>query len=180
MNKYMIGLVIGLLCNNTFAGGNNNQARANLYNKDGKVLGSVEFSQYKDGVLITANVTGLPAGFHGFHVHTTGLCTVTAPPAVPFASAGPHFEQVVGVNHRDHKGDFPVLLVNKNGIVKTEFKTDRFKVKDLFDANGSAVIVHADPDNYANIPGRYTPAADPATLATGDSGARVLCGVVKH
>lgn len=48
MNKYMIGLVIGLLCNNTFANGNNNQARAKLYNKDGKVLGSVEFSQYKE------------------------------------------------------------------------------------------------------------------------------------
>ena len=48
----------------------------------------------------------------------------------------------------------------------------------LRDADGSALIVHAGPDNFANIPPRYgTPDAD--TLATGDSGARAACGVVR-
>ena len=54
-------------------------------------------------------------------------------------------------------------------------------MNDLFDADGSAVIVHAGPDNYANIPTRYTgPVPDATTLATGDAGGRVACGVVTH
>lgn len=84
--------------------------------------------------------------------------------------------------HKDHNGDFPVLLANTNGTAKTEFVTDRFKIKDLFDADGSAVIVHANPDNYANIPVGYTPASADVTnttQATGDAGARFACGVVK-
>ena len=58
-------------------------------------------------------------------------------------------------------------------------KTDRFKVEDLFGADGSALIVHAGPENYANIPkDRYRPDPDATTLATGDAGGRVACGVI--
>jgi Cu-Zn family superoxide dismutase len=53
-------------------------------------------------------------------------------------------------------------------------------VGDLFDLDGSAIIVHANPDNYANIPkDRYDPDPDATTLATGDAGGRVACGVIK-
>lgn len=54
----------------------------------------------------------------------------------------------------------------------------RFKVADLFDADSSALIIHAQPDNYANIPDRYRPAPDEATLGTGDAGGRSVCGVI--
>jgi Cu-Zn family superoxide dismutase len=74
----------------------------------------------------------------------------------------------------------PVLKVMRNGEARVEFFTDTFKLSDLFDADGSAVIVHAAPDNYAHIPSRYTPTPpDATTLATGDAGARVACGVVQ-
>ncbi|WP_394753726.1 superoxide dismutase family protein [Crenothrix sp.] len=182
MKKYIFGMVIGLLCVPSHAYEQHNEAKARLYNQAGKVIGKVVFSQHKNGVEVKVNVTDLPPGFHGFHVHTTGQCTIvtTTPPTLPFASAGAHFKLDPASNHKDHNGDLPVLLVNKNGTAKAEFRTDRFMVKDLFDADGSAVIVHADPDNYANIPVRYAPAPDADTLKTGDSGGRSACGVVKY
>lgn len=82
-------------------------------------------------------------------------------------------------SHGAHAGDMPVLLVSGDGVAWAEFQTDAFAIDDLLDADGSAVIVHAAPDNYANIPARYSaPGPDPATLATGDAGARIACGVV--
>jgi Cu-Zn family superoxide dismutase len=79
----------------------------------------------------------------------------------------------------------PVLLVNADGTGEARFKTDRYDVADLFDADGSALIIHANPDNYANIPARYLAppatitAVDAATLGTGDAGGRIACGVVE-
>ena len=54
----------------------------------------------------------------------------------------------------------------------------------IFDADGAAIIIHAGADNFANIPARYSaggvPGPDAATLATGDSGSRVACGILQH
>jgi len=64
-------------------------------------------------------------------------------------------------------------------------ETDRYDVEDLFDGDGSALIIHASPDNYANIPVRYLAppatitAVDSATLGTGDAGGRIACGVIE-
>jgi Cu-Zn family superoxide dismutase len=80
----------------------------------------------------------------------------------------------------------PVLLVMNDGTATLRFETDRFDVADLFDENGSAIIVHALADNFANIPTRYhshtedTFGPDSATLATGDSGGRIACGVIEQ
>jgi Cu-Zn family superoxide dismutase len=79
----------------------------------------------------------------------------------------------------------PSLLVMEDGTASIRFKTDAFTVEELFDADGSAIIVHAGRDNFANIPTRYYSTTegvygpDSATLATGDSGARTACGVVE-
>ena len=57
--------------------------------------------------------------------------------------------------------------------------TDAFEMDAVLDADGSAVMVHAGPDNFGNIPTRYAPAGpDADTQATGDSGGRAACGVV--
>lgn len=149
-------------------------ARVNLHNAAGQPVGVAKLTQEADGsVLVRVQVHDLPPGFHGFHVHAAGLCTP------PFTSAGGHFNPA-GLTHRDHAGDMPVLLVNADGTGEARFKTDRFAVADLFDVDGSALIIHADPDNYANIPTRYVAAPDATTLATGDAGGRVACGVVEQ
>jgi Cu-Zn family superoxide dismutase len=78
----------------------------------------------------------------------------------------------------------PSLLVLADGTAQAQFASDRFAIDELFDADGSAIIVHAASDNFANIPTRYQSTTegvfgpDSATLATGDAGARVACGVV--
>jgi Cu-Zn family superoxide dismutase len=55
---------------------------------------------------------------------------------------------------RHHAGDLPSLLVKQHGTAELDFRTDSFTVGQLLDS-GSAVIVHAGPDNFANIPSRY-------------------------
>jgi Cu-Zn family superoxide dismutase len=75
----------------------------------------------------------------------------------------------------------PVLQVNPDGTGEARFTIASFQVSQLFDADGSALIVHAAADNYANIPQRYSATGpDATTLATGDSGGRVACGVIQH
>ncbi|MBI2368736.1 MAG: superoxide dismutase family protein [Deltaproteobacteria bacterium] len=144
-----------------------------MRNAQGEAVGSATLAQEADGVRITVQASRLTPGPHGFHVHAVGKCE---PPA--FTSAGGHFNPR-GQSHPNHAGDLPVLLANANGNAALTFKTDRFKVEDLFDADGSAFIIHAAPDNYANIPkDRYRPDPDAATLATGDAGGRAACGVI--
>ncbi|RZI39981.1 superoxide dismutase family protein [Herbaspirillum sp. HC18] len=151
----------------------NLSADATLYNTAGNQVGKVNLTQEGNGnVAVHVHVHDLPPGFHGFHVHAVGECIA------PFTSAGGHFD-LDAHTHRDHSGDFPVLLVRADGTANEKFNTDRFAVADLFDTNGSAIIIHADPDNYANIPSRYVAAPDATTLAAGDSGARIACGVLE-
>jgi Cu-Zn family superoxide dismutase len=149
-----------------------------LRNSAGSPVGVVKLTQEDGHVLVRAIVHDLPSGFHGFHVHQTGVCTP------PFTSAGGHFNPG-GTGHSGHAGDLPVLLVNADGTGELRLKTDRFTLADLADADGSAVIVHANADNYANVPSRYHSHAtdifgpDTATLATGDAGARIACGAIE-
>jgi superoxide dismutase, Cu-Zn family len=158
-------------------------AQARLYNTSSQQVGTARLIQLgNDGVLIQVNVRSLLPGFHGFHVHAVGDCT----PASSFASAGPHYDPRNNLNHGDHLGDLPVLLVNEDGTANAIFNTERFALADLFDGDGSAIVIHANPDNYANIPAeRYaaiasgTKTRDAATLSAGDSGARIVCGVVE-
>jgi Cu/Zn superoxide dismutase len=152
-----------------------------MKNSAGEEVGAAFFTQDEGGVFVNVEVTGLTPGFHGFHVHTTGECTGS------FTSAGGHLNPAPAQGHGEHLGDLPVLYANADGVAVAEFVTDRFTLEDLFDADGSALIVHSAPDNFANIPDRYSssepgaPATGPdaTTLVSGDSGSRVTCGVVE-
>jgi Cu-Zn family superoxide dismutase len=156
------------------AGPSGPEARATILDASGTAIGAVTFTTKAHGkVEVHLKVEGLTPGFHGFHVHTIGVCT-----APDFASAGGHFNPG-GVDHPGHAADMPVVLVNADGNGWARFRTDRYDIADLFDADGSAVIVHANPDNYANIPvDRYDPDPDSTTLSTGDAGPRSGCGVI--
>lgn len=154
--------------------------KVTLHGVDGSTVGKVSLRQARDHVVVTGIARGLTPGFHGFHIHAIGLCEADAP-AGPFTTAGGHFTGGLP-NHGDHAGDMPSLLVTADSHAYSSFVTDRFVLADLRDTDGSAVMVHAGRDNFANLPERYSaagiPGPDAATLATGDAGARAACGVI--
>jgi superoxide dismutase, Cu-Zn family len=147
-------------------------AVATIHDATGQRVGVAFFRDRQGEVAVTAAVRGLAPGFHGYHVHTVGECVP------PFTSAGGHFNPS-GAVHGDHAGDLPSMLVNEDGTGELHFTTDRFTLDGLFDADGSALMVHAGRDNYANIPARYG-GPDQETLTTGDAGARAACGVIER
>ena len=165
------------------------QARATLKDTTGADKGAVAFTQEGNRVRVQVVATGLTEGWHGFHVHTKGDCTVGTGPTDPFSAAGGHLGSAATPpqSHSGHDGDMPLLYANADGVARATFRTDNFTIAQLSDTDGSAVIVHALADNYANIPAdRYDTkpvlggaVPDAATLKTGDSGARQRCGVVE-
>lgn len=171
---------------------------ATLKDAAGTSVGTVRFIPREDGqVNVRVTAAGLTPGFHGFHVHTTGVCDPaaqdTAGATVPFFSAGGHFNPVTTSTHGAHAGDMPPMLVTADGTAFLKFKTDRFTTAALMDTDRSAVITHAGADNLANIPATTSTGGeryhshvdsvfgpDTATKATGDAGARFACGLVER
>ena len=155
--------------------------RVTVRNVDGERVGTVWMTQFNGRVSVSARLHSLTPGFHGFHIHQAGTCDPDAATG-PFTTAGGHYNPA-GEHHGEHPGDMPSLLVTDDGAAQLSFVTDRFTLAELRDRDGSAVMVHQGPDNFANIPGdRYSsdegPVPDATTLATGDAGTRAACGVI--
>jgi Cu-Zn family superoxide dismutase len=154
------------------------RATAVLRDAEGERVGRVVVERRGRRTFVTARVTrGVEPGFHGFHVHAVGRCEP------PFTSAGGHLARR-GQDHQEHVGDLPVLLVGRDRQAYLRTATDRFTPGSLRTGDGSAFMIHAAADNYANVPDRYrqedgTAGPDEETRTTGDSGARVACGVVR-
>jgi superoxide dismutase, Cu-Zn family len=171
------------------AEGGATSAQAKLTDANGAAAGTVTLISTGGKLTVTAIVrlAGSTAGFHGFHIHAVGTCDPRAVDAngnpAPFSTAGPHLGTAAGQTHSGHDGDLSSLLLNGDGTATLILQTDRVTLSEILDGDGSAIIVHAGPDNFANIPARYSangvPGPDAATLATGDSGGRTACGVVK-
>ncbi len=131
------------------------------------VRGLIVFHQMGDNsLMVRAQITGLkPGAEHGFHVHEKGDCAST-----DGTSAGGHFNPdgkphgPPGAAH--HAGDLPALKADANGAVDVKFRLDGPTVTaGPASVVGRAVIVHANPDDYTTQP-------------TGNSGARLACGVI--
>ncbi|MDQ3982303.1 MAG: superoxide dismutase family protein, partial [Actinomycetota bacterium] len=117
------------------------QARAVLRTTAGERLGIVEF--WSDAACVTRVVakigqfelegeaSALSEGFHGFHIHTTGVCdpaaTDTEGNASPFSTAGGHWNPDER-NHGNHRGDLPPLLATTAGLARANVVTDRFTI----------------------------------------------------
>jgi Cu-Zn family superoxide dismutase len=139
---------------------------------------------------ITVETTGsniLSPGFHGMHIHKVGKCeanSVAPTGGQPgnFLSAGAHFQVPGHENTHPASGDLSSLQVRGDRSAKLVTTTDAFTADQLLAGGGTAIIIHEKADNFANIPNRYTqggtPGPDSETLATGDAGARVACGVI--
>ena len=161
-------------------------ATAELVNPKGESRGMAEFAEADGGTLITVNATDLEPGFHGLHIHGAGLCEPDSEnPTQPgergaFLSAGGHLAVPGGeAGHPEHAGDLPTLYVTEDGTARIVTLTDRLDLDLLLDEDGSAVMVHENSDNLANIPERYAPeGADEETRNAGDGGSRAACGVV--
>ncbi len=157
---------------------------ATVTTAEGTEVGTAEFREQDGAVSITVGFSDMEPGFYGLHIHQIGVCeTDSTAPDNPdktgaFLSAGSHLGAGES-DHPDHPGDLPQLLVKTDGSAAMTVETDRFTLADLEDEDGSAVMIHSDPDNFANIPERYAPdGADEDTLGAGDAGSRLACGVI--
>ena len=129
------------------------------------IKGIVFFYQLGCGVLVMAEVRGLPHGgdkcpadIFAFHIHEGNSCTGTAED--PFAGAGGHYNPN-GCPHPAHAGDLPPLFGNDGYAFMAVF-TDRFSVADV---TGRTVIIHKSPDDFTTQP-------------SGNSGKKIACGKI--
>jgi superoxide dismutase, Cu-Zn family len=151
--------------------------RAHADIKGDGITGTADFVESQQGngtiVNITVTVAGLKPGNHGFHLHAVGKCEA------PFTSAGGHFDPGPAgnsdpdANHPFHMGDVPQLTAGENGKATMKVATTRVTLSDgplsLLDADGSAVIIHGNPDQ--GITGESKSGVS--------GGPRIACGVIE-
>ncbi len=152
-------------------------ASAALESPSGDSMGTVTFRQAATGVLVMAEVRGLAPGGHAFIIHEVGSCTPD------FSTAGDHFnpeETEHGFIHPSwkrgeatgaHGGDLPNIYAASDGSARADFFTEGIILNSgprhsVFDADGSAIIVHEKPDAYGE--------------EESDTGSRVACGVIRR
>ncbi len=159
--------------------GQGEKLTAQLNSPDGKPVARATFDFAGGFATITVETIGngiLSPGFHGMHIHAVGECKGD------FTSAGGHF-QAPGHTGEPASGDLTSLQVRNDGSAKLVTTTAAFTAEELLNGRGTAIIIHEGKDNFANIPNRYTQSdgttgPDAETLATGDAGKRVACGVI--
>lgn len=145
---------------------------ATLMDAAGNRVGRAALTQGSTGLLIRIEATGLTPGWHGVHIHATGQCEA------PFTSAGAHINHAeAAVPHGllngegPDDGDLPNVFADAQGRVNAEVFTTRARIAAegpgqwLWDADGSAIVIHASPDDHTSQP-------------IGGAGARVACGVM--
>jgi Cu-Zn family superoxide dismutase len=151
----------------------NEMIEVGLMTAGGENAGTVTFEQVDHGVAITARLENLPEGPHGFHIHETGACEPD------FGAAGGHYNPLDAAHGFDspggyHVGDLPNVYVAADGTATADFFAPQLTLAEeadddfpfsLRDADGSAIMVHAQIDDYENEP-------------PGSSGDRLACGVI--
>jgi len=163
-------------------------AKATLIDDAGHPIGTVRFTRDGKGGAVTGQVRvqlpTTPPEFHGMHLHANAGNTGCVPGS-GFTGVGGHWD-VGGHTHGAHTGDLPSVARRSDGRAELVFVIDKFSAAD---AIGKALIVHAGPDNFGNVP--LGPAANQytdngtayngpgGTAATGNSGARYACGVLE-
>lgn len=143
-------------------------AVANLQPTTGSnVSGTVTFTEEEGGIRIVANVTGLPEGEHGFHVHEFGDCGDDG------NAAGGHYAPL-GSQHgapeatpgQRHVGDFGNLTADASGTATYDRLDQVIAFSGERSIVGKALIVHADPDDLTTQP-------------SGNAGSRLACGIIE-
>ena len=130
------------------------------------LCGHVYFYQTNHGVLVAADIIGLPTSakhcgnrIFAFHIHSGNSCAGTHDDM--FANSMGHYNPD-NCPHPHHAGDLPPLFEN-NGCAFQVFLTDRFCVRNII---GRTVIIHSGPDDFTTQP-------------SGNSGTKIACGEIK-
>lgn len=158
-------LALGVLAAPAFAA---DQATAVLMDPDGKEVGKVTLIAVPTGVLLALDLTDMPPGDHGFHIHGIGKCE-----APDFKSAGGHFnpeEDEHGILNEagPHAGDMPNIHVPASGKLKLEVLNQSVNLgMGLLSGEGTAIVIHQGADDYISNP-------------AGDAGPRIACGVISE
>ncbi|GAC1404628.1 MAG: superoxide dismutase family protein [Candidatus Velthaea sp.] len=148
---------------------------ANVVDTTGKKIGFARFVGVDaGGTQITVDVSGLPPGKHGLHIHEFGSCNAvrdTAGVPTAFGGAGAHYDPAMTKMHKGpdgggHAGDLPVLDVDDAGNARLAFYAAGLSVKGAQSIVGRAIVIHANPDDYTDVP------------PNGGSGARIACGEI--
>jgi superoxide dismutase, Cu-Zn family len=171
-NLLLVPALLGLCAAAALAGTAPKAASAKIMNAQGMQIGTAKLKAVKDGVQISANVTGLSAGEHGIHIHTVGKCE-----GPDFKTAGGHFNPTSahhGMNNtmdpHPHAGDLPNLTVDAKGKGSISFLDKGVNLSDgansLFHDGGTSLVIHAKADDLMSDP-------------SGNSGDRVACGVIE-
>lgn len=131
-----------------------------------QLSGTVRFYQMRRGVLVAAEVSGLPLAsgqcgnkIFAFHIHSGNRCAGNE--TDPFADAMTHYNPD-GCPHPAHAGDLPPLFANR-GYAFQVFLTDRFSVREII---GKTVIIHSNPDDFTTQP-------------AGNAGTKIACGQIR-
>jgi Cu-Zn family superoxide dismutase len=154
--------------------GSENGATAELRDAQGNNVGTASLSTVEGGaVRLQVELDGFEAastGEHGIHIHETGSCEPD------FKAAGGHFNPTGnqhGLLSRDgpHAGDLPNIRIEEDGSADYQVTTLLVTLGEgdnsLFDDDGSAIVIHADPDDLVTDP-------------SGGSGDRIACGVIER
>jgi Cu-Zn family superoxide dismutase len=146
-------------------------ATAKVIGSNNESYGNAYFEEEDNGVKVTLALSGIPAGTHGIHIHSVGKCE---PPT--FESAGPHFnptnKEHGTLNPKGyHLGDLPNLEIGEDGIVDLNFVAEGVSLQknvenSLLDGEGTSLVIHESADDYKTDP-------------SGNSGARIACGVIQ-
>lgn len=141
----------------------------NLLGPGDEQIGTATVTQEAGGVHVAATLSGLPAGSYAIHLHAVGKCEGPA-----FTTAGGHFnpgmKQHGNLNPMgEHAGDLPNLTIGADGKGSLDAMRSGMRLVDgdapLLDGDGAAIVLHAGPDDYKTDP-------------SGNSGARIACGVL--